>query len=133
MVTYLYWIVVVLLSVLLGWVAWRLFKVKAGLVVGVVVFLAGWAMYTFHYQQILVKNWGGVMSISVPEGQYHMQMTWKDDNLWVEHYNPEDNTCHFTEYPKGNLLAGEVVIKNCNPLHYAGSQRNMATAPIPAP
>ena len=59
---------------------------------------------------------GGVMTISVPDGQRNISATWKDDNLWVENYDPASNTCIFAEYSKGNLLEGRVRIKNCNPL-----------------
>jgi hypothetical protein len=63
------------------------------------------------------------MSITVPDGQSHIAATWKDDNLWVENYDPKTNSCYFNEYSKGNLLQGRVVIKNCNPLK--------GTAPLP--
>jgi len=56
------------------------------------------------------------MTISVPDGQRHIAVTWKDDNLWVENYDPATNTCIFTEYSRGNLLQGKVTLKNCNPL-----------------
>ncbi len=56
------------------------------------------------------------MTLSVPEGQLHLGATWKDDNLWIENYDPKTNICHFREYSKGNLLQGKVTIKNCNPL-----------------
>ena len=46
----------------------------------------------------------------------HIAATWKDDNLWIENYDPATNRCIFTEYSKGNLLEGKVTIKNCNPL-----------------
>ena len=67
-------------------------------------------------QQVFVKRWGGVMTISVPEGQHHIAATWKEDHLWIENYEPETNTCYFREYSKGSLLQGKVTIKNCNPL-----------------
>ena len=76
----------------------------------------GWIAYFFYFQQLFVKRWGGVMRISVPAGQLHIAATWKDDNLWVENYDPATNNCVFTEYSKGNLLEGKVIIKNCNPL-----------------
>ena len=72
--------------------------------------------YYFYFQQIFVKRYGGVMAVSVPEGQLHLAATWKDDNLWIENYDPVTNTCHFREYSRGNLLQGQVTIKNCNPL-----------------
>ena len=56
------------------------------------------------------------MTIRVPAGQFHMGATWKDKNLWIENYDPETNTCIFSEYSKGNLLQGRVNIKDCNPL-----------------
>ena len=34
----------------------------------------------------------------------------------VQNYDPEKNICYFTEYSKGNVLEGRVIIKNCNPL-----------------
>jgi len=122
MVTYLYWFAVLVFTALAGWVLWRLANPKVGLIAAAVVFVIGWGMYTFHYQQILVKHWGGVMSVSVPEGQLHIQITWKDDNLWIENYDPKENTCYFSEYSKGNLLEGQVVIKNCNPARFSHMQ-----------
>lgn len=122
MVTYLYWFAVLVFTALAGWVLWRLANPKVGLIAAAVVFVIGWCMYTFHYQQILVKHWGGVMSVSVPEGQLHIQITWKDDNLWIENYDPKENTCYFSEYSKGNLLEGQVVIKNCNPARFSHMQ-----------
>ena len=56
------------------------------------------------------------MTLRVPAGQRHIMATWKDDNLWVENYDPATNTCHFSEYSKGNLLQGRVTIERCSPL-----------------
>ena len=116
-ITYLYWAGVLLLAggfiVLVGAKAekWR-----AALVLALATVVIGWGAYSFHFQQIFVKRWGGVMAISVPEGHVHLAATWKDDNLWVENYEPATNTCHFNEYSKGNLLQGKVTIKNCKPM-----------------
>jgi Zn-dependent protease with chaperone function len=117
MVTYLYWILIVLVvgSVLYGLGA-KAEKWKVALVVSGLVLLVGWTAYYFWLEQMLVKRYGGVMTISVPDGHYHIATTWKDDNLWVENYDPRTNTCIFSEYSKGNLLQGKVTIKNCNPL-----------------
>lgn len=117
MITYFYWIAVIVLSVAIfigmGYGAKRWL---AGLIMAAVIFLIGLIAYYFHYQQIFVKRWGGVMSITVPDGQRHMGVTWKDENLWVENYDPANNTCEFREYSRGDLLQGRVIIKNCNPL-----------------
>jgi len=117
MVTYLYWALVtgaaIAVVVVLGF---RMDNLKTALAGAAIVLFAGWSLYYFYLEQVFVKRWGGVMTISVPQGQYHVATTWKDDNLWVENYDPKTNTCVFSEYSRGNLLQGRVTIKNCNPL-----------------
>jgi hypothetical protein len=117
MITYLYWALVLGLALLaLIFFGFKQKSWKATLIsVGGILFF-GWAAYFFHFQQLFVKRWGGVMTITVPQGQLHMGATWKDDNLWLENYEPSTNTCHFREYSKGAVLEGKVLIKNCNPL-----------------
>ncbi|MCG6866136.1 MAG: hypothetical protein LJE58_11990 [Thiogranum sp.] len=117
MVTYLYWALVIglAIAVVVG-VGVRMDNLKAALAGAALVLFAGWGAYYFYFQQIFVKRWGGVMTISVPQGQYHVTTTWKDDNLWIENYDPKTNTCVFSEYSRGSLLQGRVTIKNCNPL-----------------
>jgi hypothetical protein len=117
MITYAYWAAVLLLTVAaIGFIGFKLEAWKVAIPVAALVLIVGWASYYFHFQNIFVKRWGGVMSLSVPEGQRHIGATWKDDNLWIENYDPQANTCHFSEYSKGNLLQGKVTIKNCNPI-----------------
>jgi hypothetical protein len=117
MITYLYWALVtgaaIAVVVVLGL---KMDNLKTALAGAAIVLFAGWSLYYFYLEQVFVKRWGGVMTISVPEGQYHVATTWKDDNLWVENYDPETNTCVFSEYSRGNVLQGRVTIKNCNPL-----------------
>ena len=117
MVTYLYWtaIFAVVSAVFFG-IGIKGKSWKVGSIVAVLILLVGWGVYYFRLQQTFVKRYGGVMSIRVPEGQYHITATWKDDNLWIENYDPKTNTCIFSEYSKGNLLQGKVTIKDCNPL-----------------
>ncbi len=117
MITYLYWGVVIALVVgAMTVFAGKLNNVRLALASSAVILLVGWGAYYFHFQQIFVKRFGGVMSISVPAGQRHIAATWKDDNLWVENYDPASNTCIFSEYSRGNMLQGQVKIKDCNPL-----------------
>lgn len=121
MITYLYWgLVFALVVAVIAGIGVKMDSLKTALVVGATILVVGWAAYYFYLQQIFVKRWGGVMSISVPEGQYHIATTWKEDNLWVENYDPETNTCVFSEYSKGNLLQGRVRIRNCNPIKLLG-------------
>jgi hypothetical protein len=117
MITYLYWTVLIgLVIAAIVIIGVKMDNWKAAIITAAAVLITGWAAYAFHFQQIFVKRWGGVMSIAVPAGQHHMGATWKDDNLWIENYDPETNVCQFSEYSKGNLLQGKVTIKNCNPL-----------------
>jgi len=117
MVTYFYWFVIISLALgLLYFLGYKVEEWKIGLIAAFSVCMVGFLAYHFHFQQVFVKRYGGVMSIKVPVGELHLAATWKDDNLWIENYNPETNTCHFREYSRGNLLQGSVTIKNCNPL-----------------
>lgn len=124
MITYFYWTLVFALAVAVIWLfAARLDMWKGAFVGAAVILFVGWLAYFFYFQQLFVKRWGGVMSISVPNGQMHIAATWKDDNLWIENYDPATNRCIFSEYSKGNLLQGRVTIKNCNPLLPNASSR----------
>jgi len=117
MITYLYWgLIIGLVIAVVVIIGIKMNNRNAAIIGAAVILFLGWAAYYFHFQQLFVKRWGGVMTISVPAGQYHMGATWKDENLWIENYDLKTNTCHFSEYSKGNLLQGRVSIKNCNPL-----------------
>ena len=117
MISYLYWFVLIalLFAILFGLGA-RLNRWKPAVIVSAIVLISGTLLYYFYLEQMFVKRWGGSMSISVPAGQVHMGATWKDDNLWIQNYDPDSNTCIFSEYARGNLLEGRVVVRNCNPL-----------------
>ena len=117
MITYLYWgAIIALVIASMAVFAGKMNSVRTALVSSAVVLIVGWVAYYFYFEQLFVKRYGGVMSISVPAGQRHIAVTWKDDNLWVENYDPATNTCIFSEYSRGNLLQGKVVLKDCNPL-----------------
>lgn len=117
MITYFYWLIIVALALgLLYFIGYQIEEWKIAGIAAISVLFIGFSAYHFHFQQVFVKRYGGVMTITVPAGEVHLAATWKDDNLWIENYNPETNTCYFREYSRGNLLQGEVKIKNCNPL-----------------
>jgi hypothetical protein len=116
MITYFYWAIVIAIAFAVIYGFGRLNRWRAGMAGVALVMAIGLAAYFFYFQQIFVKRWGGVMTISVPDGQQHITATWKDDNLWIENYDPAKNLCIFSEYSKGNLLQGRVNIKNCNPI-----------------
>ena len=117
MVTYLYWLATFLVcGVITYFLSVKAGNWKVGISLVVVILLVSWTAYYFRFQNIFVKRYGGVMTIQVPEGQHHMGATWKDDNLWIQNYDPKTNTCIFSEYSRGNLLQGRVTIKSCSPL-----------------
>jgi len=130
MITYLYWILFIALAAALVFViGYKFDQWKISVVAAISCLLIGLIAYHFHFQQVFVKRYGGVMTIKVPEGERHLAATWKDDNLWIENYNPQTNTCHFREYSRGNLLQGQVTIKNCNPLHRFSNQATVIVPP----
>ncbi len=115
MISYLYWITLIAVVLVVGGALARFLSWKAGVVAGLVTLLIGWAAYYFYYEQLFVKNLGGVMTLEVPAGQIHLSATWKEDHLWIENYDPVKNICYFSEVSRGHLLEGTVIIKNCNP------------------
>ena len=116
MVTYLYWFVVIAVSLFIGWAVGRFSNWKIGASLSLVALTIGWIAFYFQYEQLFVKKYGGVMAIKVPDGQIHLSVTWKDDHLWIENYDPKSNVCYFSEYSKGHMLQGQVAIENCNPM-----------------
>jgi hypothetical protein len=122
MITYLYWLAVILGAGFIGWAVGKFVNYKYGALVALVLIFIGWVAFFFKYEQMFVKNYGGVMTISVPQGQIHLSSTWKDDHLWIENYDPKTNACYFNEYSKGHLLQGKVTIENCNPVLPASSK-----------
>lgn len=124
MVTYLYWFMVLALvcGALFG-IGAKLRKWQLAVILAAVIAVVCTLAYYFWLQQIFVKRYGGVMSITIPQGLQHIGSTWKDDNLWIEDYNPETNECIFREYSRGDLLQGRVVLKNCHPL---GASRSVS-------
>ncbi len=129
MITYLYWTAVLGAAIGILVVFGKMNKWKFAMAGCAIVLVTGFISYYFHFQQIFVKYYGGVMSVTVPNGQQHITATWKDDNLWVENYDPKTNSCHFNEYSRGNLLQGRVTINNCNPIIAIPKNSSNATTP----
>ncbi len=132
MITYFYWgFVIVLCLGVLYLMGFQLKQWVPSLVISGLVLLVFTFFYYFYLEQIFVKRWGGTMSVAIPPGQLHIAATWKEDNLWIENYDPASNTCIFQEYSRGNVLEGRVLLKNCNPaaLYQTGTRD---TTPAPA-
>ncbi len=124
-ITYLYWGLLFVLAVAaLVFVGFKMRHWKAAFITVILILISGLIIYFFHFRQIFVKQYGGIMSVDVPSGQHHMGTSWKNDNLWIENYDPATNTCYFREYSQGHLLQGEVSLTNCNPLMPTQLQTN---------
>lgn len=116
MLTTLYWIVsLVIIFAIFYLFAVRFSKPKPALAITLVLALTSYSFYYFYLEQLLVKRYGGSMVIQIPEGQHHLGVTWKDDHLWIENYDPIKNECIFREYSRGSVLEGQVKLRNCNP------------------
>ena len=67
MVTYIYWAFILSLMLTAVVVAGvKRNNLVLGLVGALVILAVGWAAYYFHFEQVFVKRWGGVMTITVP-------------------------------------------------------------------
>jgi len=94
MITYTYWLIAFGLALMIMLLVGAKFKQwRTATVLAVVLLIGAWAAYSFHFQQLFVKQWGGVMSVTVPDGQRHLNATWKDNHLWIENYDPKSNVC----------------------------------------
>ena len=70
MITYLYWTLVFGLAIAtLFYLGNKGHQWKVAGIIALIILAIGWAAYFFHFQQLFVKRWGGVMTLSVPEGQ----------------------------------------------------------------
>ena len=116
MITYLYWVFIICIAIAILLIFAKKKRWKPAIGGFLTIIAMGSLAYYFHFQQVFVKRYGGMMAITIPDGQQHILATWKDDNLWIENFDPATNTCYFYEYSKGNLLQGKVTIKNCNPI-----------------
>lgn len=115
MITYLYFTFSVLITLLLFIGLIKVAEMKAMLAIPIsVIFIAfTWGMYEFYFQQKFVRSFGGKMSLVIKEDEQLVNVTWKEDNMWILTFNPKTALCYFRESSRGNMLQGEVVIKNC--------------------
>lgn len=92
-------------------------KLLTKLIIAVVVIVivgvlgAGW-FYT--HSLYAARNWGGTVTVNVPQGGEHISTAWKGNELWTETYFPAENKCVFKQESQYNLIQGSVVISPCN-------------------
>lgn len=72
-------------------------------------------IYNTFFEQMIVKQYGGTMSVDIPDGAQFMNVTWKDNDVWLLWHDPVSGNCVFKEESKRGLLQGKIIINNCNP------------------
>lgn len=87
------------------------------LVVFVLLIIGGLALLAFKFiftPQWRAKHWGGTASIELPANQHLVNVTWKDDHLWLltEPAAPGSlpKTYEFHESSNLGILQGTVII-----------------------
>ena len=118
-----YMLVVFIIALAIGGIGYKVKKVLGIFLFGFTL-IAGYVMWTSYFENVLAKRFGGVMTVSTPEGEYHMLSTWKDDNLWIQSYDPQTGICHFREHSRIGMLEGEVRIKDCAPWYIGTLSRD---------
>ena len=110
MITYLYWAAVfsLIAAVLFGFII-KAKKWKFGLAVSVLILMIAWGAYAFHFQQIFVKRYGGVMAIQVPDGQRHISATWKDENCGLKNTIQKTIPVFSANTPKANFFKAKLL------------------------
>lgn len=132
MLTTIYWIInLVIIFTVFYLIAVRFSMPKSAFVVAALLGTLSYSFYYFYLEQLLVKRYGGSMIVQIPDGQHHLGVTWKDEHLWIESYNPIKNECIFREYSRGSVLEGQVILRNCNPLLLQANPIDINNSPTP--
>jgi hypothetical protein len=58
------------------------------------------------------RSWGGTETIALPsKNEVLLNVTWKNDQLWVLSKDTATGTSHFREHSAWGLIEGEIIIK----------------------
>ena len=57
------------------------------------------------------KNWGGSTSIELQKNEVLLEITWKEDNMWVLTTDTLTDTSYFREMSSFGMMEGEIMIK----------------------
>ena len=61
--------------------------------------------------QGLTREFGGTTRIQLEEGEKFINVTWKENSIWVLVENENENMFIFKEYSNMGILNGRVIIK----------------------
>lgn len=91
------------------WFRWLLILLFVGAVVGI-----GGCYYVWTHSLYAARNWGGSLTITVPQGGEHISTAWKGNELWTETYFPAENKCVYQQQSQYGLVEGSIIIQPCN-------------------
>jgi hypothetical protein len=74
----------------------------------------GSCWYVWTHSLYAARNWGGSLTIAVPQGGEHISTAWKGGELWTETYFPAENKCVYQQQSQYGLVEGSVIIQPCN-------------------
>lgn len=57
------------------------------------------------------RNWGGSETLELKEGEILQNMTWKNDDLWIQTIDTTTGVCYFRESSSWGVWEGEITIK----------------------
>lgn len=80
------------------------------------ILLVSFISYSMYFEQLFAKKYGGTQTITVPEGERFIGISWKSDNFWLITHDIYDNICFYREHSKFSTIQGKIKIKNCNPV-----------------
>jgi len=69
------------------------------------------AFFTLNSCQTCTRQFGGTTEIKLEQYQEFINVTWKDNNIWVLTKNTQTNNYDFFEYSNFGVLQGKVIIK----------------------
>lgn len=62
-------------------------------------------------EQSRTRNFGGTEEVQLKPGEDFINITWKEDALWILTEDTAANTYHFRESSSWGVWEGEVIIK----------------------
>lgn len=91
------------------WIRWIMIVLILIAVTGI-----GGLYYTYTHSLYAARNWGGSITLTVPQGGEHISTAWKGNELWTETYFPAENKCVYQQQSQYGLVEGTINIQPCN-------------------
>lgn len=67
--------------------------------------------FTSCTQNQRAKRWGGKQTINLQSNERLVNMTWKDDNLWILTEDTIKHVFYFREQSSFGILEGQITVK----------------------